>query len=217
MCLKSKQTDGAKSFDKKSICNAFNKSFAEMSKYSGDFVPLNIHKLDHCSKKFNFRVLTSKEIYKTIDSLENSKSPGPGLSHAWALKVVKYAVGTHLQFIFNEFIQNCVFPTILKHAFVTPILKKGSTRQVCNNRPISVAPNFSKLFEKLLIFQMLDHINKNTLLNKEQFGFQNKKSSTDAVLFFTHSNRKPLKWDKHCSNFLRPCKSIQFNFAQKNS
>ena len=32
---------------------------------------------------------------------------------------------------------------------------------------------------------MMDNINKNNLLNKEQFGFQNKKSSTDAVLFFT--------------------------------
>ena len=31
----------------------------------------------------------------------------------------------------------------------------------------------------------MDHINKNNLLNKEQFGFQNKKSPTDAVLFFT--------------------------------
>ena len=77
MCLKLKQADGAKSVDKKSICNAFKKSFAEMGKYSGDFVPLNIHKLDHCSEKFNFRVLTSKCIYITIDSLENSKSPGP--------------------------------------------------------------------------------------------------------------------------------------------
>ena len=57
---------------------------------------------------------------------------------------------------------------------------------------------------------MMDHINKNNLLNKEQFGFQNKKSSIDAVLFFTdtvvenHENGQ-----KHCSNFFRPCKSIQ--------
>ena len=33
----------------------------------------------------------------------------------------------------------------------------------------------------------MDHINKNNLLNKEQFGFRNKKSSTDAVLFFTET------------------------------
>ena len=33
----------------------------------------------------------------------------------------------------------------------------------------------------------MDHIDKNNLLNKEQFGFQNKKSSTVAVLFFTEA------------------------------
>ena len=113
--------------DKKAIRNAFKKSFAEMGKYSGDFVPLNIHKLDNCSEKFNFRVLTLKEYYKTIDSLENSKSPRPGFVHAWVLKAAKYAIGTHLQFFFNECIQNGVFPTVLKHAYVRPIHKKEST------------------------------------------------------------------------------------------
>ena len=56
---------------------------------------------------------------------------------------------------------------------------------MCNYRPISVTPTFAKLFEKLLLFQMMDHINKNNLLNKEPFGFRNKKSSTDALLYFT--------------------------------
>ena len=40
------EIDGANTVDKKAICNAFNNCFAEMCKYSGDFVPLNIHKLD---------------------------------------------------------------------------------------------------------------------------------------------------------------------------
>ena len=88
---------------------------------------------------------------------------------------------------FNECIQNTVFPTVLKHAYVTPIHKKGSTTQVCNYRPIPVTPTFAKLFEKLLLFQMMDHINKNNQLNKEQFEFQNKKSSTDPVLFFNET------------------------------
>ena len=65
--------------------------------------------------------------------------------------------------------------------------KKRSTTQVCNCRLISVTPNFAKLFEKLLRFQMMNHINKNNVLNKVRFGFQNKKSSTIEVLFFTET------------------------------
>ena len=90
----------AKIVHKNAICNAFNKSLAEMGNYSLDFVPLNIHNLNRCSRKFNFRVLTLKEIYKVINSLENSKSLGPGIVHAWALKAAKYGIGTHLQVFF---------------------------------------------------------------------------------------------------------------------
>ena len=74
------EIDRAKTVHKNAICNAFNKSSAEMGNYSGDFVPLNIHKLGRCSEKFNFGVLTLKEIYKVVDSLENSKSLGQDLS-----------------------------------------------------------------------------------------------------------------------------------------
>ena len=181
------EIDGAKTVDKKAICNAFNTSFAEMGKYSGDFVPLNIHRLDHCSEKFNFRVLTVKEIYKTIDSLENSKSPGPGFVHVWALKAAKYAIGAHLQFIFNE----CIQKGCLSNCSKTCICHTSSQKRI-NNTSVQIStylgtPTFAKLFEKLLLFQIMDHINKNNLLNKEQFGFQNKKSSADAVLFFNET------------------------------
>ena len=64
---------------------------------------------------------------------------------------------------------------------------KRSITQVCNYRPISVTPTFCKLYEKFLLFQMMDHLIKNNLLNKEQFGCRNKKSSTDALLFFSET------------------------------
>ena len=128
------EIDGAKTVDKKAICNAFNKSFAEMGKYSGDFVPLNIHRLDQCFEKFNFRVLTLPEIYKTIDILEKSKSLGPGFVHVWALKAAKYATGTHLQFIFNKCFQNSVFPTVLK--------RHTKSQERINNTSVQLSTNF---------------------------------------------------------------------------
>ena len=183
-----------------------------------------------------------KEIYKTIDSLENSKSPGPAFDHACALKAAKYSVGKHLQFIFIDCIENRVFPTILKQALVTTIHKKVSTTQVCNYRPISVTSLFAKFFEKLLLFQMIDHINKKNLLNKEQFGFRNKKSSTDAELFFTetvienHENGRNtvaifldlanafnLFWHKiflkkaECFNFSQPAVNLFISFLEERS
>ena len=134
------KTDGANTADKKAICNAFNKIFAELGKYSGIFVPLNIYTLRHCSEKFKFLVLTLKEVYKTIDSLENSRSTGPGFVHVWVLKAVKYAIGTHSQFIFNECIQNSASPTFLKHAYVTQVHNKR-----INNISVQLSTNFGHI------------------------------------------------------------------------
>ena len=130
-----------------------------------------------------------REIYKVIDNLDNHKAPGPGYINAWALKSGKYAIGTNLQFIFNDCIQEKVFPTILKDAHITTIFKTGDVSVLTKYRPISVTPTFAKVFERLLLNQLLEYLEKFGLLNKNQFGFQSRKSSTDAVLYFIEKKK----------------------------
>ena len=125
-----------------------------------------------------------REIYKVIDNLDNNKAPGPEYIIAWALKSGKYALGTHLQIIFNGCIQEKVFPTILKDAHITPIFKKGDVFVLTNYRLISVTPNFAKVFERLLLNQLVEYLEKFALLNKKQFGFRSGNSSSDVVLHF---------------------------------
>ena len=145
---------------------------------------MNVEKIERTFQEFNFRPFTLTEIYKVIDNLDNNKAPGPGYINAWALKSGKYAIGTHLQIIFNDCIQEKVFPTILKDAHITPIFKKRDVSVLTNYRPISVTPTFAKVFERLLLNQLLEYLEKFALLNKKQFGFQSRKSSIDAVLYF---------------------------------
>ena len=80
--------------------------------------------------------------------------------------------------------QEKVFPTILKDARITPTFKKGDVSVLTNYRPISVTPTFAKVFGRLLLNQLVEYLEKFALLNKKQFGFQSRKSSTDAVLYF---------------------------------
>ena len=42
--------------------------------------------------------------------------------------------------------------------------------------------SFAQIFERLLLTQMMEFIDKHKIINKEQFGLQKKKSATDAVL-----------------------------------
>ena len=70
----------------------------------------------------------------------------------------------------------------MKLAYVTPFFKKGDTLDSTNYRPISVTPSCAIIFERLLLNQMMEFIDKHKTINKEQFGFQKKKSATNSVL-----------------------------------
>ena len=125
--------------------------FSEMGVNRGQIVPLNVKKIEQKFQEFNFRHIILRKIYKVIDNLDNNnKAPGQGYINAWALKSGNYAIGTHLQLIFNDCIHEKVFPTILKDANITTIFKKGDVSVLTNYRPISVTPTFAKVFETIL-------------------------------------------------------------------
>ena len=125
--------------------------------------------------------MTKKELYSVIDSLDDNKAARPGEISIRLKKSCKLAIGIHLQFALNECIK-IYFPNKMKLAYVTPIFKKGDKLDSTNNRPISVTPSFAKIFERLLLTQMMEFIDKHKIVNKEQFEFQKQKSATDTVL-----------------------------------
>ena len=69
----------------------------------------------------------------------------------------------------------------MKSAKVTPILKAGNKSDPNNYRPISVLPTLSKIFEKLICFQLKNFIDDHKLLHVEQSGFRKKHSCQNAL------------------------------------
>ena len=120
--------------------------------------------------EFTFRTVTRKEPHSVIDSLDGEKAAGPGEISIRFIKSCKLAIGVHLQFALNECIKEKIFPTKKKLAYVTPIFKKGDKLYSTNYRQISVTPSF----ERLLLNQIMEFIDKHAIINKEQFGFQKK-------------------------------------------
>ena len=55
--------------------------------------------------------------------------------------------------IYNNAINDCIFPLSLKFADVIPIHKKENTTQMKNYRPVSLLPVVSKLFERNMYIQ----------------------------------------------------------------
>ena len=88
-------------------------------------------------------------------------------------KIIKQNAGVFSDFLssnFNHCIASSIFPCILKLANVTPVHKKDSKLSKENYRPISILPNLSKVYEKILYKQISIFFDK--ILSKFQTGFR---------------------------------------------
>ena len=98
-------------------------------------------------------------------------------------------------------IQARIFPECLKKAIVVPIHKGGSLNIPSNFRPISLLPIVGKIFEKVIHGKIEDFLEKEKLINNNQFGFRRKRGTIDALLDFAENIK--YSWDRcksrrHC-------------------
>ena len=88
--------------------------------------------------------------------------------------MLKDSVGISASFLLNvwneEVIQQKVLLNELKCLDVTSVFKKGDSTLSKISRPVSVLPVVSKVFERIIQKQMLDHIEKN--LSEKGFNAQ---------------------------------------------
>ena len=78
--------------------------------------------------------------------------------------------GNYICDFFNECVGKDVFPSILKNTNITSVFKKGFRGSKDNYRPVNIIPIISKIFEKLLIKQIIVYMGK--FLSKYLCGFR---------------------------------------------
>lgn len=76
--------------------------------------------------------------------------------------------------------------------------KAGDKSKINNFRPISVINNFSKIFEKCLKDRLMDFFICNNILSKNQYGFCNGLSTTDAIYELTKNITDNLDSNNKC-------------------
>jgi len=69
-------------------------------------------------------------------------------------------------------LESGVVPADWKDANVTPICKKGSKSQVGNYRQVSLTCQIDEVFESVIRDAIVDHLDRNRLLNSSQHGFR---------------------------------------------
>ena len=79
---------------------------------------------------------------------------------------------------------------LLKNATITPVYKKDDPTYKVNQRPVSVLPLLSKIFEKVIYNQLREYMD--LFLNKLLCGFRKAHSTQKALFKLLHSWQKEL-------------------------
>ena len=105
--------------------------------------------------------------------------------------------------LFNMCFLQGKFPKILKSGHVIPIYKSGDAQLPENHRPICQTSPFAKLLERCIYNRMYKFLNKYSLIDSRQFGFQKGLSTENAAsLVFNEFCRQLDKKNTTCAIFL---------------
>ena len=133
-----------------------------------------------------FKSFSTHEIINIIKSLKTKESYGHDEISTKLLKISANYICSPLTHICNKAIAAGIFPQRLKYSIIKPLFKKGDKTKPSNYRPISLLTTFSKVLEKALFNRLIEHIEKNNILSKQQFGFRKRYATEDAIFRLTH-------------------------------
>ena len=97
-----------------------------------------------------------------------------------------------------------IFPSLNKEADICPIHKKSERTKCENYRPISLLPNISKIFERIMYTRLDSFLNSSEIIYKYQFGFRKHYSTNHALLSIVEQIRNSLDKKMLGKSFLTP-------------
>ena len=116
---------------------------------------------DTVNKDFYFSNTEVSDILKETTALNNKKNGTFGNIPTKLLKEVSDICAPALNDIWNnEIITQKCFPNNFILADVTPVFKKEGASLLKNDRPVSVLPVVSKIYERVMQKQILEYIDK---------------------------------------------------------
>ena len=155
------------------------------------------------SKKPNEHIILNEvaesEVNRIILKLPNKTSLGPdGLSNKMLKRIAKFpSVIKSLTNCINKSIREETYPDILKLSKISPVFKKGSVNNPNNYRPIAQLSPLSKVFECSVMEQVIDQVERESILDKNQFGFCKFHSTWNPLLLTVNYIQKEIKAKKH--------------------
>jgi hypothetical protein len=158
---------------------AFNKYFASIfSTWNKEYPPLETYTDDNLG---SIRIDVN-QVQTELQKLDVTKAPGPDGIPTYLLKTCANEIAPLLTEIYNNSLSTSKLPTEWKRANITPVYKKGDKLDTNNYRPISLLPIVSKVLERCIYNNIIDHIRPN--ISPSQHGFLSKSSTNTQMLSF---------------------------------
>ncbi|CAB4002145.1 Hypothetical predicted protein, partial [Paramuricea clavata] len=136
---------------------------------------------DNTNHSFTLRPATFREVLNEIKGLRSDCSTGTDQIPVKYIKLAADWIASPLTHIINHYISNNSFPKIWKLARVSPIPKTDHPVELDDFRPIAILPALSKIYEHLVLKQLLLYIEDHNILHSGMSGYR-KGHSTNSVL-----------------------------------
>lgn len=159
--------------------NAFKLSSRHRRKVNSTVTELNSKRFT-LDKEFYFDTATLK---LNIKKLKVKKAPGfDGISNVLIKNLPERALSFMID-LFNGCLKNSYFPDAWKLGKIVAIPKPNKNHQLPSNyRPITLLSCIGKIFERLILSQIIKFLNSKKVLINQQFGFRSGHSTTKQLI-----------------------------------
>lgn len=133
---------------------------------------------------FHFKTKTASELNKALLNF-SSQAVGPDGIPLKVLKLAYPTIQDQILHLFNHSLKNAIFPEEWKICHILPIDKIPNPKVLSDYRPVSLLNMLSKIFEKCVSFQMMDHLISQKIIDPLQSGFRPGYSPETCLLKLT--------------------------------
>ena len=125
-------------------------------------------------------------VRKLLQKSNPQKASGPDMIPARLLKECADDLAPILALIFNKSLQSGTVPDDWKTANVSAVFKKGQRYDPANYRPVSLTCLCCKMFEHIIVSNVMKHVDTNNILTDCQHKFRARRSCETQLVTLLH-------------------------------
>ena len=173
--------DGKLYDDPEKIANILQQQYKSVFSNPDIETDINIES-PNLEEKISDLEITEEDFVKAINLMPANSAGGPDKFPACILKECKYELAKPLMLIWRKSLDTGIIPQQFLQQTTIPIYKKNSKAKAENYRPVSLTSHLIKLIERILRKKLVEFIEQNNLITKEQYGFRSGRSCMSQLL-----------------------------------